>query len=117
MIKAQFERHPLFCTLILSVFASLPAGMVFELIALFAGPQVVTDIVRENMVLIYVTGIFTAQAFIGFQIFRKSRNRKDWLANAALWCYSFVMAVAAVIVFASAVIIILDAVTAGTSVC
>ena len=112
-MRKAFERHPLFLVFVGMLFAAILASMIVDIIELAIGPEIMTQYVRENIVLFYVTAMLSAQAVVGFRTFRKKRKESGWLGNAALWLYSFAMALLAFVVFASAVITLIYAIATG----
>lgn len=109
----MFKKHPLLSTFLASLLAALPASLITEWIAMVTGPERMNQFVREMIVLFWVTGMLGALAFVGFREAKKKGHERSRIARAMLIVFSAVMALLAFVIFASAVIILINAIVTG----
>lgn len=109
MREKVWKRHPLIATFLASMFAALPASLIFEAIAIAIGPDKMNQFARETIVIFWAAGVLGALAFVGFREAGRKKREGNRISRAGLMLFSVMMALASFAVFASAVIILIDA--------
>jgi len=109
MRRNMFKKHPLLSTFLASLLAALPASLITEWIAMVTGPERMNQFVREMIVIFWAAGTLGVLAFVGFREAGKSGRERRRAAQVLLLLFAVVMALLAIVIFASAVFILIDA--------